>query len=398
MRVLCITPYYKPAYVYGGPARSVPSLCEGMAKLGAQVTVFTTNANGPGRFLDVVLNQPQHIDGVEVVYFPLSQLLSKAVPFYSKELRRACNIHVRRFDAVYIPGNWVYTVLAGAKAAMREKIPYVVSPRGSLMDWSLSQKAVKKQFYLALFERSVINGAAVIHVTTALELHQLKKLGFQPTAAVIPNGIDLPLLVDLPTRGSLRYSLSVPPDGSLSLFVGRLHKKKRLDLTIEAFARFAKQRSDAHLLIVGADEDGSRQFAQQQVGRLGLLEQIHFKSLLTGNDLIQAYVDADLLVLLSSAENFGMVVVEGMAHRLPVIVTREVGLSEEVQQVNAGIVVSAKPEDVSAAWQKLLDDVDLREEMGKRAGNLVSERFASDVVATKMLELLVSIVDKERVH
>jgi glycosyltransferase involved in cell wall biosynthesis len=391
MDVLFITPYYKPAYIYGGPARSVPSLCEAMVKHGARVTVFTTNANGPGDVLDVSTSQPLAVGGVEVYYFPVSWPLARILPFYSPALGQACNARVAQFDVVYIAGIWTYSVFVGANSSLRERVPYVISPRGSLMNWSMGEKALKKRLYLALLERRIINKAAAIHVTSSLEKHQLQKRRFEPPVATIPNGIDMGPFAELPQRGRFRHSPNIPPIGTLSLFVGRLHKEKRLDLILNAFATLVQQSSEAHLLIVGSDQDGSGKKAQEQVRQLGLSSRVLFAGQLTGTDLIQAYIDADILVLLSHRESFGMVVVEAMAVGLPVLLAREVGLAEEVEQANAGLVVNAKPNEIGMAWSKLLSNQILREAMGKRGMAFVREQFAADVVAAKMLELFSSV-------
>lgn len=394
MKIFCITPYYKPAYVYGGPSRSVPSLCEAMAKYGAQVTVFTTNANGPGNALDVPTSQPLAVDGVQVYYFAALWPLARAVPFYSPALGQACRAHIAQFDIVYIPGNWTYSVFVGARTSFQAGIPYVISPRGSFMDWSMGEKALKKRLYLALWERRIMDRAAAIHVTSSLEKQQLQKWRFEPPVITIPNGIDTSPFAEPPKRGRARNLLGIPTNGTLSLFVGRLHKMKRLDLIIQVFANLVQESSDAHLLIVGSDQDGSGKAAQKQVRQLGLSDRVHFAGQLTGADLTQAYVDADMLVLLSHRENFGMVVVEAMAVGLPVLLAREVGLAEEVRQANAGFVVTAIPDQVGAAWRDLLSDQGLREAAGKRGRTLVWDQFRSDVVAKRTLELFGSVSDR----
>ena len=183
------------------------------------------------------------------------------------------------------------------------------------MNWSIQEKAFKKRIYFALLERRIINQAAAIHVTSSLEECQMRHWRFATPVITVPNGMDLAPFAELPLRGKFRQSLSIPPTDTLSLFVGRLHKEKRLDLIISAFAVLVQQFPNAHLLIVGPDQDGSGKTAQEQVRFLGLADRVHFSGQLTGADLVRAYVDADMLVLLSHRENFGMVVVEAMAGR-----------------------------------------------------------------------------------
>ena len=287
-------------------------------------------------------------------------------------------------------------MLVGARAALRANVPYVVSPRGSLMTWSMRQKALKKRLYLALVERRLINGAAAVHTTTYLEQEQQEEWRFKAPTVVIPNGLDIAPFQRLPKRGKLRQSLAVSPGGTLSLFVGRLHREKRVGLMIEAFAKVAEGMPEADLLIVGPEGDGSGRRAERQVHELGLSDRVHFSGMLTGSSLIQAYADADMLVLLSHRESFGMVVVEAMAAGLPVLVSNEVGLAEEVVQAGAGYVVSAEPDQVANMWSQMLSASQLRRAMGARGRALVQQRFSSKVAAAQMLDLLSRVSVKHR--
>ena len=390
MHIGVVVPFYKPASIYGGPVYSVSALCEGLVRMGAAVTVLTTDANG-AEALAVPAGQPVNVDGVPVYYYPCVGLRLAANYFYAPQLKLACQKKIRSFDVLYIFGVWTYAMQAGARAALSADVPYLLSPRGSLMTWSMSQKAIKKRAYLALVERRLINGAAAIHCTSYQEEQQLATWGFRPPSVVIPNAVDLAPFAELPPRGKLRQELSVPADGTLSLFVGRLHKMKRLDLLIQAFARLAGVMTNTHLLIVGPEGDGSGKEAQRQVQELGLSHRVHFAGLLTGMALMQAYADADMHVLISHRENFAMVIAEAMAAGLPVLVTEEVGLAEEVAKAGAGYSVAADIGKIVAAWGELLSHAGLRREMGQRGYDLVRQKFAYEVVSAQMLNYLTSL-------
>ena len=126
MRILTVTPYYKPAYVYGGPSRSVAQLCEGLQRYGPGITVYTTNANGFGLLNEVPVAQSTNVDGVRVSYFPVLSSIAKLWPFYSLALYKACKEHLHEFDIVYIVGSWTYSVFAAASLAHSQNIPYLL--------------------------------------------------------------------------------------------------------------------------------------------------------------------------------------------------------------------------------------------------------------------------------
>jgi glycosyltransferase involved in cell wall biosynthesis len=390
VKICVAAAYYKPATVYGGPVRSVSALCEGLMTAGDHVTVLTTNANG-AEALSVPTGQPCNVDGVSVYYYP--RLGSRLAPayYYSPGLKQACREKIKTVDVVYIVGTWTYAMFAAATAAIKAGVPFVVSPRGSFMTWSMSQKPLKKRVYLELIERRLINRAAAIHCTSSLEQRQLAQWSLCPHCVVIPNGLDLTPFNRLPERGKLRQALGVPQDGMLSLFVGRLHREKRLDLIIEAFATVAGGLPTAHLLIVGPEEDGSGKKALEQVVGLGLSDRVHFAGMLSGMALMHAYADADMLVLLSHRENFAMVVAEAMAAGLPVLASNEVGLATEVVKNGAGHSVDADLEKVVMTWRTMLQNRENLQKMGRHGKALVRRNFSFQVVSAQMLELFRTI-------
>jgi len=123
MRVLYISSVYKPAYVYGGPARSVPSLCEGLAESGADIEVLTTNAHRRTR-LDVPLNRRLEVDGVPVTYFPI---VGERY-FHAPALVEAARRQVQGFDMVEIDALF---------SALFEPVAASAGGRGFLMSFHL---------------------------------------------------------------------------------------------------------------------------------------------------------------------------------------------------------------------------------------------------------------------
>ena len=126
------------------------------------------------------------------------------------------------------------------------------------------------------------------------------------------------------------------------------------------------------------------------LARWAFLSEFTLPACCTGGALLQAYADADLLVLLSHRENFGMVVAEGMAAGLPVLISDQVGLAEEVKQAEAGRVVADDEHEAAQTWQALLTLPNLHA-MGARGQTLVSTHFDSEIVAAQMRNALTRI-------
>src|ERR1017187_2529501 len=251
MRVLFITPYYKPAYVYGGPTRSISELCEGLCQAGAEVTVFTTNANGAGR-LDVPISRPVDVGGVEVWYY---RLTGGRRFLYSVELDAACRERSKDYDLAVIESVWGYVAMTAPRICRRAGVPYVVALRGQLLPWSLSQKYWKKWLCLKLFAHRALDFAAGLHCTDQSEADAVAALDFRAPAFVVPNGVDISRMGNLPNRGGLRRLLGIADTAYLLLFVGRLHHVKRPDIAAAALAAARAASQDAHLIFVGPDEE-----------------------------------------------------------------------------------------------------------------------------------------------
>ena len=389
MRILFVISYYKPAYIYGGPVRSVSTLAEQLTALRQDVTVFTTNANGEHN-LPVPTDRPTLVDGVPVHYFARSRV-SPSRFYLSPDLWRACHRHAREYDILYITATWTFPFIAATRTAAKHNVPYVVAPRGSFMDWTMRAKWLKKRLYMQVIERRAMQHAAAIHCTSELEQAHIRQWRFQAPTRLIPNGLDLEPYQRLPARGALRRQLGIAQDAPVTLYVGRLHHLKRIQRMVEAFSTVAQSIPDAHLVLIGPDEDGSGEVARSWAATHGLANRVHLPGIFTGAELLQAYTDADMLVLLSHSENFGMVVVEAMAAGLPVLLSQQVGIGSYVADAGAGLVVDAESPQTEAAWIELITSPRRRSAMSAAAKTLVSRHFSSPAVAQQLLDVFQQI-------
>jgi glycosyltransferase involved in cell wall biosynthesis len=382
VRVLCTTPYYEPAHVYGGPARSIPALCRALAAQGVDVTVFTTNANG-SQSLDVPVGRPLDRDGVEVTYF---KRWTRARHFWSPGLARACLGRAAEFDAIHTNGIFNFPSLVATAAASANGVPLVLAPRGELMPWALGYKGAKKAVYLRLVGRHQVELATALLCTDAYERQAVEGLGFGNQIYVVPNGLDTSRFAHPPPRGGMRRSLGLPDEALVILSLGRLHPIKRPDLVVGAFARIADRFPRAHLLLAGPDEAGLEPELSAAAGRAGCAERVRFLGLLDPDQVLQSLADADLFVMTSESENFGMAAAEAMAAGLPVVISEKVGLSRYIAQTGAGQVVSLEVQCVAQGLATLLQQPEALGEMGLRARQVAVEAFDLTVVAQKVME------------
>jgi glycosyltransferase involved in cell wall biosynthesis len=377
MRVLYISTVYKPAYVYGGPARSVPSLCEGLAEAGAAIEVFTTNANGRAR-LNVLLGRPVIVDGVPVTYFPIAVERY----FYAPALVEAIRRQIHNFDVVEIDALFSALLEPVAAICRRAGIPYLVPPRGQLLPGALREKRWKKRIYLKMAGRRTLNAAAGIHCSDPDEAESLAQAGVSAPAFVLPNGLDLKQEPSAES-GLGRAQIGIPGSAPLMLFVGRFHRVKRLDVAVATLATI----ESAHLLLVGPDEEKLEPALRKQAGLCGCAGRLHFLPLQSPKSLRRIHAAADLFILPSDRESFGMAAAEAMSAGLPILVSDQVPVGRWAQAAQAGAIVSNDPDEFAGAARHLLSlpREELRE-MGARARRCAESQFDRRVVARMFLD------------
>jgi glycosyltransferase involved in cell wall biosynthesis len=386
-----ISPYYKPAYAYGGPVNSCASLCEGLVRQGVEVSVLTTNAGGAGR-LEVPLGRAVDLHGVKVFYYPLR---AKSY-FYSPDLVRAVKENVGRHDVVILQALWTHPFIPGARECIRKQVPYIVTLRGQLLPWALEQGTLKKQIYLQLAGRKYLEAASGVHCTSGAEVSALKELGYRTRPFLMPNTIDARRFRQMPPPGSFQERLGCSYQGrSLLLVLGRLHRKKRVDIALQAFAKVAQAYPQARLVLAGPDEEGLAPELLEQAQALGLSERVHLTGLLDEKQVLAALGDSLLLMMPSEprSENFGMSALEALAAGVPVLASEGVPLGHWAAENGAGLVVDCSVEAFARGLDQMLGNPGCLHHLGDTGRRLAEAHFDQDRVARRWITQLEAILN-----
>lgn len=379
MRILHITPSYEPAWHLGGVVRSLSQLCQGLVKLGQDVTVFTTDS-GQDRRLAVPVNRLVEVGGVKVFYFKTGLSLKFAD---SLALLNACRRLNGDFDIIHLTAFWCFPGIAGGHYARRWSIPYVVSTAGTVRPGAMQRKAWKKWAYMHAFEYRNLHHAAAIRCVTEREKKQNAYLPISTPSFVVPNGIDLKELADIPERSQARKQLRVDSETFVGLFVGRLDPVKRVDLLIDSLSLAKSRGVDITLWVAGPDW-GELPKLRSMVEAQGLQNQVKFLGAVspeTRNVLLAA---SDFLALASEEESFGYAAVEALFAGRPVVLSEGVGISPVVAAQEAGIVVPLEAEAISRAFAKLAQDRGFLTQLGQNAQQCARQHFEIMAVAQKM--------------
>jgi len=391
LRVLHVIPAVGPAY--GGPSQAVVQMCDAVNRLGGPVRaeVLTTDAASPnGDRLDVPVGRPVVAgtdNATRVRHFPYVGPESfKFSPGLGGWLRR----HVRRYAVVHVHGLFGYPGLAAARACRRRGVPYVVRPLGMLDPWSLQQHRVRKRVALALAERANLRGAAGLHFTSEAERrHAEGVLGraAMREAFVSPIGVDGHTRDRLPVQGRFRRRYPQLAGQRIVLFMGRVHPKKGIELILQSVAGLrAGGTRNVALVIAGEGAESYTAKLAMTVDRLGLGPHVLWTGWLSGETKREALAEADVFVLPSQQENFGIAAVEAMAAGVPVIVSRAVGLWQQVRRHEAGLVVARDRAALVEALGLLLNDGGLRGRLGANARRLAHEAYGWPAIAASLVQ------------
>jgi glycosyltransferase involved in cell wall biosynthesis len=367
MRILHVTPTYLPATRYGGPIRSVHGLCRALARRGHDVHVFTTSVDGPADS-PVPLGMPVDLEGVRVWYFR-SPLLRRL--YWSPGLGRALRAQVASFDVVHVHSVFLWPTLAACRAARAAGVPYVLAPRGMLAAEAFRQRGwLRKRAWVALFDRTNVERAGAVHVTSDSEAAALSQLGPVPGhIEVVPNGIE-----------PANAAGDIARRGDVVLYLGRLHPIKGLDGLIGAVAEVP----GCELWLAGNDEGGYRARLEHIVASRNLGARVRFLGPVTDAGKPGLYRQATVFVLPSQSESFGIAALEAMAHGCPVIVTPEVGLAGPIRAAGAGLVCAAGA--LAGGMRGLLADAARRDAFAERGLHLAAGH-SWDAVAGRVEEL-----------
>jgi glycosyltransferase involved in cell wall biosynthesis len=390
MKILHVIANLAPRY--GGPSKACKDMCRLLAREGEDVTIFSTNMDFPIGRLAVPINTPVKQDGYSIWYFPV-----QFTPYMiSLDMSRALNRHIKEFDLIHIHGLYRFPQAAAAYYARKYNIPFIISPHGSLDPFLFNRR--KKNYYIKkIFEFFIdfpnMNKAAAMHFITEEEMRLTQPLHLKAPGIVFPLGLEIEEYSNLPPYGIFRARYKLE-NKKIILHFGRINFKKGLDLLVKAFAKVARIKEDVCLVLAGPDNEGYSKQVEKWLLDEGVREKAIFAGMLEGVDKLAVLRDADIFVLPSYTENFGIAVIEAMACGLPVVISDKVNIWREVQEAGAGLVTECDATQVANAILSLLNDHIARFRLSKAGKLFVREKYSWNSIARKILLVYKDIANK----
>ncbi len=387
MKVLHVIPSISPAL--GGPTEVVLNLVKALRECNIETEIVTTNDYGT-ELLDVPLNQRLEYKQVPVWFLPRFSPPMKEYIF-SAALTRWLWQHIKDYDLLDIHYLFSYASTCSGAIARWQKVPYTVRTTGHLAPWALAQSRLKKQIYTALIERYNLNQADAIHCTCASEAEDVRNFGIQTPTITIPLGVNQPD-TNPDARAELHQIYNIPSETLVVLFLSRLHYKKRPELLMRSLSQLAAKNYNFHLILAGTGEPDYVNELKNLMTALGLSERTSFAGFVTGKDKQLLLQGADMFVLPSFSENFGIAIAEAMAAGLPVIVTQGVQIASEIASANAGLVIEGEENALTQAIAQLLTYPQLRQQLRQNGQHLASSRYSWSAIAQTLSTAYQSIL------
>lgn len=349
---------------YGGPAFSVAGLAKALAIAGGEIGIWAPDGSA------VTSSAIARQHGVH----PLAGTLDSAIAAFGRP------------DVIHDNGLWLRHNHALARTARRLGIPRIVSTRGMLEPWALDHKRWKKRLAWLAYQRADLRSSARHHATSREEANNLARLGLRVPIAVIPNGVEIP---DQSVLDAARAQGEAGREKA-ALFLGRLYPVKGLPMLIEAWAQVRPE--GWALRIAGPDEAGHRAELEGLISSHGLERTITFLGAVVSGQRTEVYAKADLFILTSHSESFGMAIGEALAHGLPIVTTTGAPwpmLANEKCGWRVTPTVAAIADALRIATAQ--DDETLKQ-MGARGRSFVAREFGWSAVGNAMIGLYRSAI------
>lgn len=388
MKLSVVIPNFFPAVIYGGPIFTSFHTCEELAKIGVEVRVSTTNANMSNR-LEVQPNiWTKKSDNFFVKYYNETLINKFSFSLFLnlwRDIKQADVVHIQYLFSTPTPIAILYSVLLYK--------PILLTPHGSMGSWCLHQGSKLKDKWLQWLIRPFIS-KIVWHATAEMEKNEILAVFPNTRVEVIANGIKLDEFQNInnitPIEFTKKFAHHELMTEKIIVSMGRLQKKKGFDILIDTFAKVLAHYPNAKLFIAGGDE-GEEINLRDQIQKLKLKNSAFLIGSVDGQDKIDFLANADLFVLPSHNENFGIVYAESLAAGTPIVASLNTPWSE-AEEADCGKWVSNSVNETAQAMIEVLGRD--REEMRVNAKKL-AQKYDWETIAIQFKELFDEMINQK---
>ena len=398
MKILFVIPSYEPAWAFGGTVTATVNLCRALVRKGVDVSVYTTNADGKGGYLDVPLNKPVDLGGVKVWYFRCDFIVNKA--FHSKDLTYKFKETVKEFDIVDVSAIWQLIQVYVSKICGKYGVPYVVTPHSSLMEPSFKEvgNQLLKNLYWRMFAKHSIKCATALRFLSQGEREFSENYSLNTPSFIVPNGLDILYVFNKIknfNKQKLREEIGVDLNTVMLLYLGRIHPKKNLDIIINSL-NLIKDKN-FHLYIIGPVEDKNYFIRLRKLIKdYDLKHKIKWLPPVEHEKVFYFYFLSDLFLLPSRSEGVSMAITEAQLCGLPILISNRVANWKEIQEDKAGIIIEPNISDLLKYLDEIIQSPNILSGLSDNARKSAEKRYDINKVADLMIKAYEDILTGRR--
>ncbi|MDP3620184.1 MAG: glycosyltransferase [Ramlibacter sp.] len=379
LKVLHVIP--SVSVLSGGPSKAIAMMEKALASLGVSVTTVTTDDDGPYKrrsSLGSTKSEPVHVSRI---YFRKWIEYYKVAPTMVPWLWR----HAREFDVIHIHALFSFSSVAAALIARLRGVPYVIRPLGTLTTYGITVRRRRlKRASLACLEGPALREAAAVHFTSNQEKFEAEALGIPMRDVVIPLGIepakssvDGLVFRHYPKLNACKYVL----------YLSRLDPKKNVETLLHSFASIRATWPNVKLLLAGDGASSYVDSLKSLACDLDIQDSVVWTGHIAGPVKASAFANAELFVLPSFSENFGIAAAEALMAGIPCILASGVAIAKETAEAGAGLCVAPIVASISGALEQLLGDQRMRAEMSVRAVAFAQARYSAETMGRELTQL-----------
>lgn len=366
----------------GGPAVNLVNAALALEPLGVTTTIFATDAADAASAASRRRVSAQDLPaGASDLDVRLCRVLPPRRVNFSLALYRA--LRGEQADLVRIHSLFLFPQWTAYRFAVATGIPYLVSLHGALDPWLRRHGRLQKRVAELLWQRDMLERAAAIHVATEEEREATADVAPEVPRVVVPNGINIADFAIVGDRAAFRRTALDGFEGRVITYLGRLSRKKGIDILLRAFALVKNEFPDTILAVIGPDDEGLRPRLEGLGDALGLGTRVRFTGPVYGYERLAALASADIWVLPSHTENFGTAVIEAMAAGLPVVISENVNIARQARDADAALVCRTDANDLAGSLRLLLADERAAAELARR-GRAFVDRYEWTKVARSL--------------
>lgn len=358
----------------GGPSRSVTQLCNHLASV-EEVSLVTTVTSD-----DLCVNASKSVNVINTPVRNAARLLPAELLRFRTALMKELTSCTRCL--VHQHGIWLSTSHESTYFAVKNNVPLILSTRGMLEPWSLRRSRWKKNLAWFSYQKRDLSAVTAFHATACMEAESIRSLGFKQPIAIIPNGVNT-TEANSPTIDFQKTHRSDTTKRT-ALFLSRLNPKKGLPLLVEAWGQM--RPLGWQLLIAGNDDSNTRPDLERRIAALGIGQSVKIVGPAYGEHKANLFRAADLFILPSYSENFGIVVAEALSYGVPVLTTTGCPWQELIEK-DCGWWEEPTLDGICKGLSKAFATQGERlKEMGANGLSLVKNKYHWPAITNSMLD------------